>query len=65
MNIPRSVRDRCDLVEFGKINANSVLPGTVLILQNEGLIFARQRCAVLPEATGLEGQFARLHAQAR
>jgi DNA polymerase III delta prime subunit len=37
MNIPRSVRDRCDLVEFGKLNANSVLPRAQFILQSEGL----------------------------
>lgn len=37
MGIPRSVRDRCDLVEFGKLNANSVLPRAQFILQNEGL----------------------------
>ena len=37
MNIPRSVRDRCDLIEFGKLNANSVLPRAQFILQSEGL----------------------------
>ena len=37
MNIPRSVRDRCDLIELGKLNANSVLPRAQFILQNEGL----------------------------
>ncbi len=37
MNIPRSVRDRCDLVEFGKICANAVLPRAQFILQREGL----------------------------
>lgn len=37
MKIPLSIRDRCDLVEFGSINANAILPRAQLILKTEGL----------------------------
>ncbi len=37
MNIPRSVRDRCDMIEFSKINANAALSRAQFILQSEGL----------------------------
>lgn len=35
--VHRSIRDRCDLVEIGKSNANNVLPRAKYILANEGL----------------------------
>ena len=36
-DIPKSVRDRCDLIEFGALKAHQVLPRAKFILAQEGL----------------------------